>query len=163
MFWVVKHKFKKKRILKSHCYQFNGQSLALGSNIKYSSERVWVCVCACVKTSVDGCPISEHTSYSEEFENKLVSGKVPFLASWFGQTNAPIQHFEFCENDVETQKTIREYSANLWPNWDTKFQWESKGSRAPKHSKECPVETTSATAFKVELSYGKVLTRLCLF
>lgn len=91
------------------------------------------------------------------------SGKVPFLASWFGQTNVPIQHFEFCENDAEAQKTIREYSSNLWPNWDTKFQWESKGSRAPKHGKECPVETTWATAFKAEHSYGKILIRLCLF
>lgn len=159
VFWVVKHKFKNKQILKSHYYQFNGQSLALGSNIKYSSVCARACVC------------KRHLLVAAQYLNTLLIlrnrktnwclGKSLFLLLGSGKLMLPsrtLNSVRMTQRHRIMQRHIRDYSSNLWPTeTPNSSEWQEQ------HDKGSPVKTTSATASKAEFSYGKILTRLCLF
>lgn len=128
-----------------------------------------------IRVCVRACVCKRHLLVAAQYLNTLLIlrnlktnwclGKSLFLLLGSGKLMLPsrtLNSVRMTQRHRIMQRHIRDYSSNLWPT-ETPNSSEWQEQQSPGHDKGSPVKTTSATASKAEFSYGKILTRLCLF
>lgn len=135
---VTKHKFKKKRILISCCYQFNETSLALGE----------------VKPNTRVCVYKWHLLKAAQYLNTLW-GILKRITNE-QQRDLGWAKLMFPSRTLNSVRGVQRYRKPLEITHRTCGQMATSNSqecpRAAEHDKECPVETISAAASKASFS-----------